>query len=315
MSLPTINDVQAVEPVLTNLLVGYMQAEERFVASRVFPLVPTEKDSGTYYIFDKKFWLSDGMRPRAPGADYAQSGYGVSTTTYKTLQVALAKAIADEERANSQVPMDLEQATVMWLAQKNLIRKERAFSADFMVIGVWETDDDNSTTDWDDFSLGDPVSDIKTARRTISNSTGKKANTLVCGLIVADALENHPDIIDRVKYTRAATEAEMKSAMAAMFGLANYWVGESSYNSANEGQSFSAAAIIDDDALVCHVDPSAGIFGATAGKTFTWLPGGGEGLIINTRDDKNDADLIKMNAQWDQKAVATDLGYFFADVV
>ena len=315
MSLPTINDVQAVDPVLTNLLIGYMQAEERFVASRVFPNVPTDKDSGTYYIFEKKYWLSDGMLPRAPGDVYPMSGMGVSTDTYTTLQQALAQPIADEVRANSQLPMDLEQAAVMWLAQKNLIKKERAFAADFMVNNVWDNNDNNSATDWDDFSLGDPVSDIKTARRTISNATGKKANTLVCGLIVADALENHPDIIDRVKYTRAATEAEMKSAMAAMFGLANYWVAESSYNSANEGQTFSASAIIDDDALVCSVDPSAGIFGATAGKTFSWLPGGGEGIIINTRVDERDSDLIKMKAQWDQKAVATDLGYLFIDIV
>lgn len=314
MSLPTINDVQAVDPVLTNLLIGYMQAEERFVASRVFPIVPTEKDSGTYYIFTKKYWFSDTMLPRAPGDAYPQSGQGVETTTYATLQYALAQPIADEVRANSQIPMDLEQAAVMWLAQKNLIRKEIAFAATAMVSGAWDNTD-TTATDWDDFSLGDPVSDIKTARRTISNSTGKKANTLLCGLIVADALENHPDIIDRLKYTSAATEATMKSAMAAIFGLANYWVAEASYNTANEGQDFSASAIIDDDALVCSVDPSAGLFGATAGKTFSWLPGGGEGIIINTRVDEKDTDLIKMKAQWDQKVVATDLGYLFTDIV
>ena len=314
MTLPTINDVQAVEPILTNLLIGYMQAEERFVASKVFPSVPTEKDSGTYYKFTKKYWFSDTMMPRAPGGPYAQSGQGVETDTYKTLQYALAEPIADEIRANSQVPMDLEQAAVMWLAQKNLIRKEIAFAALAMVTGTWATTD-TTATDWDDFSLGDPVADIKTARRTISDSTGKKANTLVCGFIVADALENHPDIIDRLKYTSAATEATMKSAMAAIFGLANYWVAESSYNTANEGQTFSASAIIDDDALVCSVDPSAGIFGATAGKTFSWLPGGGDGIIIKTRVDERDTDLIKMKAQWDHEVTASDLGYLFTGIV
>jgi len=30
MPLPTINDVQAVEPILQNLLVSYMQADNRF---------------------------------------------------------------------------------------------------------------------------------------------------------------------------------------------------------------------------------------------------------------------------------------------
>ncbi|GAF74467.1 unnamed protein product, partial [marine sediment metagenome] len=138
---------------------------------------------------------------------------------------------------------------------------------------------------------------------------------LVCGLIVADALENHPDIIDRLKYTQGITEVAMKGAMAAIFGLSSYVVGEASYNTADEGQTFSGAAIIDDDALVCYVDPSAGVFGATAGKTFVWAPGGGDGLIIQNRIDETDSDLIKMKAQWDQKAIATDLGYFFSDVV
>lgn len=315
MTLPTINDVQAVDPVLTNLLIGYMQADERFVASRVFPNVPVDKDSGTFYIFDKKYWFSDAMEQRAPGDAFARSGFGVSTDTFTTLQWALATPIADEVRANSQVPMDLEQAAVMWLAQKNLLRKEIAFAADFMVNSVWDNNDNDSATDWDDFSLGDPVKDVKTAIRTISNNTGQKANSMVCGFIVDDALTNHPDILDRLKYVQAVTAGNVSAAMADVFGLMNYWVSVASYNSANEGQSFSASAIIDDDALITHVDPGAGIFGATAGKTFTWLPGGGEGLISQSRIDEDDADLIKEKAQWDQKAVATDLGYLYIGIV
>jgi len=92
-------------------------------------------------------------------------------------------------------------------------------------------------------------------------------------------------------------------------------VSRASYNSANEAQTFSAAAIIDDDALVCYVDAGAGIFGASAGKTFVWQPGGGEGAIYRWRDGANHADLVQFKMQWDQVATATDCGYFFADVV
>ncbi|MCK4897997.1 MAG: hypothetical protein KAS38_04440, partial [Anaerolineales bacterium] len=63
------------------------------------------------------------------------------------------------------------------------------------------------------------------------------------------------------------------------------------------------------------VEPSPGIFKASAGYTFAWGDGGGAGLIQNWRDGENDADLIKNKEQWDQKAVAVDLGYFFSDVV
>ena len=183
-----------------------------------------------------------------------------------------------------------------------------------MVTGVWGTDD-TTTTDWDDFAAGDPVSDVLTAKLTISNSTGQMANTMVMGLIVHNALINHPDIIDRIKYTNAATMDNMNSALGAVFGVKNYWPALSSYNAANEGQSFDGTAIIDDDCLVCYVDPSAGVFGATAGKTFAWPGGGGMGSMYRVRDDLVHSDLVQIKEQWDQKATATDLGYFFSDVV
>jgi len=311
---PTGNDVQLVEPVLTNMLLGYMQDDMRFIAPRVFPYVTVAKDSGTYGIFTKKYWFSDKMEPRAYGGDYPRTGFGVESSTYATLQYALAVPIADETRANSTLPMDLESAAARYLAQQSLIRKERAFSADFMKTSVWGTDD-TSAADWSNFSTSDPVANVETAKRTISANTGFAANTMVMGEIVRSSLINHPDLLDRVKYTAAATQAAIEQAIAAIFGVQNFWVSMASYNSANEGQDASMSAIIDDDCLICHVSPNPGIFTASAGYTFTWAPGGGAGSIYNVRDNFNDADIIKAKEQWDQKVVAADLGYFYSDIV
>lgn len=315
MAQPSHQEVQVVDPVLTNMLIGYMQAQDRFVANRVFPLVGIDKQSGTYYIFTKKYWFLDEIKARAPGGHYARSGYGLTSTTCLAQLWGLEHPIADEARANSQVPMSLEQAGTQWLAQQSLIRRERAFAADFMVTGVWATDDNNSTTDWDDFSAGDPVNDVLTARRTISNNTGMDANTMVLGYIVHQALVNHPDIIDRVKYTQSGLLANVESILAQAFGVGSYVVGKASYNSANEGQTFSASAIIDDDCLVTHVSATPGIMTASAGYTFAWDGGGAGGTVSTYREDQTDSDILKLKEAWDQKAVATDLGYFFADVV
>lgn len=312
MSQPT--NVQPIDPILTNLAVGYQQRDDRFVASRVFPYVPVEKDSGTYFIFDKKYFFTDELKSRAPGGDFPVSGYELSTDTYKTLQWALAHAIPDEIRNNSQVPMQLEEVGTQWLAAKSMLRKEIAWAADFMKTGVWATDN-TTATDWDDFSGSDPVNDVLTARRTISNSTGLDGNTMVLGYVVHQYLVNHPDIIDRVKYVQAATLATVENALAAAFGVANYWVAKASYNTANEGQTASMNAIIDDDCLVAYVTGAPSVFMASAGYTFAWGGGGGQGQISRFRDDKNDRDLLKWKEQWDQKAVATDCGYFFSDIV
>ena len=312
MSLPTVNDVQAIEPILTNMLVGFQQAQDRFVAMRAFPAIPVTNDSGTYYQFTQKYWFTDTMSYRAPGGQFPRGEFGVETGTFATLQYALEYAIADETRANSQVPMDLETAAVRWLNQKSLIRKEAAFSADFMKTSVWGTDG-SVTAKFSDYDDSDPVKDIDTAVRTVSNATGFTPNTAIMGFIVHQRLRNHPDLIDRIKYVVQASMANIDNALSAVFGIPNWLVSRASYNSANEGQTASYSAIIDDDILVCYVTPSPGIFDASAGYTFAWGGGGGTGSIYNVRDAKVHADLIQIKEQWDQVKVAAGLGYFYAD--
>jgi hypothetical protein len=312
MSIPTVNDVQAIEPILTNMLVGYQQTEDRFVALRAFPAVPVKNDSGTYYIFSQKYWFSDTMGYRAPGAMFPRGQFGVETGTFATLQYALEWAIADEIRANSQIPMDLETAAVKWLTQKSMIRKERAFSADFMVTGVWGTDG-SVTAKFSDYDDSDPVKDFDTAVRTVSVATGFSPNTAIMGEIVNSRLRNHPDLIDRIKYVVQASVANIDNALAAVFGIQNWLVSKASYNSANEGQTASMAAIIDDDLLVCYTTPTPGMFEASAGYTFAWGGGGGTGSIYQVRNDLVHADLIQIKEQWDQSKVAATLGYFYAD--
>jgi hypothetical protein len=272
-------------------------------------------DSGTYFIFTKKYFFLDELEERAPGTEFARINAGVSTATFATLQWAADYSIADEIRANSQVPMDLETAGVRLLAQRSMIRKEVAFAADFMANNVWGTTDNNSTTDWDDFQNGDPITDVLTARRTISNNTGMDANTMVLGYIVHQALVNHPDILDRIKYTQVAVEGNVEGALASAFGVSSYMVAKATYANINEAGTFSATAIIDDDCLIAYVDPSPGIFSATAGLTFAWEGGGGMGSEYSYRDDERHADVIQHKEQWDQATVATDVGYIFLDVV
>jgi hypothetical protein len=315
MAQPTHSEVQQVDPILTNLLVGYMQADTRFVANRVFPLVPVDFQGFTYYTFTKKYWFLDEMKSRAPGGAFARSGYGVSATSGYANTWGLEHPIADEARKNNQMPLALEQAGTRWLAQQSLIRRERAFSADFMVTGVWGTDDNNSTTDWDDFTSGDPFNDVLTAKRTVSNGTGTDPNTMTLGYIVHAALQNHPDIVDRVKHVQVASLGNVESALSSLFDVTKYLVAKAVYNSANEGQTMTGAAIIDDDCLISYSSDSPGISEASAGYTFTWQGGGGAGEMVTYRENQTKSDIIQNSEAWDQKAVATDVGYFFADVV
>lgn len=313
MALPTVNDVGAIDPVLTNMLVGYINQESRFVASRLFPAVPVGNDSGTYYIFTKKYWFIDEMKQRAPGSDFPVADIGVETSTYTTVQYALESHIPDEIQANSQVPMDLQVAKTRWLAHQSLIRKERQWAADFMTTSVW-TNDNSVSYKWSDYQNSDPVADFLLAKREISQLTGLNPNYTVMGELVYDRLCNHPDLIDRLKYVGRAGVEDMQAALGSILGL-NLLVGYAIYNSANEGQTATMSAIIDDDCLVLYVTPNPGIFEASAGYTFAWGGGGGTGTMYSGRDDRNHYDYVQIKEQWDQKAVSADCGVFHSDCV
>lgn len=313
MAQPTHSEIQAVDPVLTNMLVGYAQSDDRFVATKAFPVVNVEKQGFTYYTFTKKYFFADDMKQRAPGSLFARGGYGVSTATGQAQIWGLEHTIADEARANNQMPMALEQAGVLWLSNQSMIRKERAFSADFMVTGVWGTDDNNSATDWD--STGVPTDDILTAQRTISNNTGLKADTLVVGFITWQGLLGNTNIADRIRYVSRADVNTIEAALLSILGIRQLLVSRASYNTANEGQTFSSGAIIDDDALLIASAAQPGIMTPSAGYTFAWDGGGGTGSITTYREPQSKSDVLQISEAWDQKAVATDCGYFWADIV
>lgn len=316
MPNPTINDIQAVDPVLTNTLIAYRQNDARFVSGKVFKSVPVDLRSGTYYILTQKYWFLDEMARRAPGGKFARGDYGVETATFEADLWGLEHPVPIENENNNQVPMSLLTIGSEWLAVQSIIRRERKFAETFMASGVWSNEDNNSATDWDDFANGDPLLNVKTGKRTISQSTGMTPNTMLVGEIVDDALTLHPDILDRIKYTVQATGQAVDAALAAIFKLERYIVAEAIYNTANEAQTASYSPIIDDDALLLYVAPGqADMFTVTAGKTFGWRGGGGEGEVVRYWDQSVKSWIIQNSEAWEMKVIAAGLGYLWLDIV
>lgn len=311
--MPTINQVQIVEPVLTGILTAYQQAQDRFVAARAFPAVPVQTDSGSYPKLTKRYWFQDGLQRRAPGDPFTRVDYGTETATFKTEQWAGDEAIADEERANSTLPLDLERTAIEHLGNLSLLRKELAFAADFMKAGVWGTDN-TTATDWDDAN-GDPIADIIDAAAVISGATGIMPNTLIVGAVVDQALRKSAKIRETIRYVQATTMSAVRAAIAGALGIENYLVSTAIYDTANEGQAASYAPIIDDDALLLYVNPDSGWRGVSSGKTFVWQPGGGAGSIYSHYNNDRHATIIQHKEQWDQAVIAPELGYFFSDIV
>ena len=200
MPNPTARDVHVNTP-LTQISIAFLQSAEAFVASRVFPSVPVTKQSDRFYTYERGDFNRDEMELRAPGTESAGGGYNIDNTpTYFADVYAFHKDVPDQIRANADSVLQLDREATEFNAHKALIKKENIFASNFLVTGVWTNEITLvGATQWSD-PTSTPIEDIRSQMTIQQASTGFRPNTLVLTRPVFDALIDHPDIVDRVKY-------------------------------------------------------------------------------------------------------------------
>ena len=315
MAQPTSNDVH-VDAILTNISVAYIQEQSAYIASQVFPLIPVEKQSDKYFTYAKGDWFRDEAQLRAPATESAGSGYTLATSSYSTQVYAFHKDVDDQVRANADTPLNPDRDATTFVTQRMLMRQEVQWTSDFFASGIWANDVTPSNL-WSDYTSSDPIGDVETGKAAMLNSTGYLPNTLVLGYDVFRQLRHHPDIVDRVKYTSAENVTE--DILARFFGVDRIMVARAIRNTGLEGAANSFSNIAGKNAALYYVAPTPGLLTPSAGYTFAWR-GVSDGMganigITRFRMPELRADRIEAQMAWDNKVIASDLGYFFASCV
>jgi hypothetical protein len=324
MPQPTQSQVH-VDAILTNISVAYMQRAENFIADKVFPVVPVDKQSDKYFVYTKNDWLRDEAQVRADGTESVGSGYNITTDNYYADVYAIHKDIGDQTRANADAPINVDREAAEFVTHRLLTRREIQFNTDFMTTGVWANDvagvasspSTGQTLQWDDYTDSDPIEDIEEGKADILSVTGLEANTLVLGYDVFRTLKNHPDLVDRIKYTSSQTITE--DMIARMFDIERVMVSKSIKATNAEGATQAYGFTTGKTALLAHVAPNPGVLTPSAGYTFSWTGvSQGLGLTIGTssfRLESLRATRVEAELSFDNKVVSSDLGYFWNTIV
>lgn len=338
MPQPTLSAVHVNRP-LTNISIAWKQDQTEFVADRVFPMVPVSKRSDSYYVYDREYWFSNEMKKRAPGTESAGSGFDLTQATYSCDVYALHKDIDDQIRANEDVPLSSDRDATEWLMQKAMIKKEVDFASTYMTGGIWtfeadgvasgetaaasfdpENASNNDKRHWSD-PASTPIEDVRQAKTFVKQRTGLTPNTFTLGQHTIDALMDHPDIIDRIKYgqTPGAPAMADTQILAKLFAVNEVLVSGAVQNTANEGATEANSFIVGKHALLSYKPARPAILTPSAGYVFGWTGylGGGVGAfqIKKMRLEWLNSDRIEGEMAYDQKLVSADLGYFFDGIV
>lgn len=317
MPQPALSDVHVDRP-LTNISIAYMQDAAGFVADKVFPLVPVAKQSDRYFTYSKRDWKRVEAKERATSAESAGSGYRLdSSPSYSARVVAVHKDVDEQIRANSDDPLNADRDATSWVTHQMLLKREVDWAAKFFVTGVWATESTPAPL-WS-ASGSTPISDVTSKSISILESTGYKPNVLVISPHVYQALRNHDDVLDRIKFTeRGIVTTDL---LASLFDVERVLVAMGIQDTSAEGSSTEVSSfVLGKHALLAYANPTPGLLQPSAGYIFGWTGLLGAGSYAGPRISRIPmphlkSDRIEGELAYDQKVVAADLGHLFLNAV
>jgi hypothetical protein len=325
MAQPTGSDLHVNTP-LTNISVAYMQQAGEFIADKVFPIVPVSKKSDLYYIYDKGNWFRTAAQERAPATESVGTSWTTTSSQYLARVYAVHKDVADQDRAQQDSPIfDLDRDATEIVSRDLLILREKKFINSFFAPTLWGTTDQvgvaaapaaNQFLQFNDAN-SNPIEVIRAMRLAMASKTGLRPNKLIVGPQVHNVLLDHPDVIDRIKYTqRGVVTTEL---LASIFEVDDYLVPMVIENTSAEGSADSMSFMYGKSILLAYAPPNPGLMIPSSGYIFSWTGYLGAGAYGNSitrfRMDAIKSDRVEGEMAFDIKQVSSDLGQFFSSVV
>lgn len=324
MPSPTTSMVHVSRP-LTNVSIAYVQSQDDYIADSVFPVVGVKNPVDKFFTFDKSDFFRDEAQLRAPGSESAGGGWDMSTASFDALRYSYHKDVDDETKDRSDAPLNLETMAAKWVTQKMLIKRERLFGSKFFATGIWTSEVDGVSSgpgagevlQWND-AASTPISDIKTAKSTVKKLTGFMPNVLALNNDGWDALSEHSDFLEKIKYTQVGIVST--GLVASALELEEIHVGKAVYETAAKGATSSMDWILGKHALLAYKTKAPALEEPSAGYTFSYskfdkIKTKGGSAIKRIRIEPIESWRIEGDMYFDQKVVAVDCGYFFNGVV
>jgi hypothetical protein len=287
----------------------FAAAPEGYLADQVLPPVPVQKESAAYWVYDKSR-LDAPDSKRAPRSEYNRIDWNVTTDTYLAEQYGLEGEIDDEERKNAASPLDLDVDTTEIVTDMVLNNREKRV-ADLVTSTAVITQNVTltGTQQWSD-PASDPLANATTARTTIYGAApGYTPNTMLMGYKVFEALKNHADIKEIVKYTERAIIT--RQILAAVFEVDEVLIGKVSRRISKEGATDAFTDVWGKDVLFFFKESRPSLKRASFGYQMRQ----NDLKVFRYREDKRDTDVIRVSEKQDEKIVSPNLAYLIKNAV
>jgi len=299
------NRYLGVDPILTNVAIAYENDE--YVAEKLFPTLKVAKQSGQHFVYDQgRFRTSKNHGIRAAGGASEEVKHSLTTgLTYYCEDHAKKEFVTDEDVANNvQTGNDPFADATENVRELQMVDREVELTTLLTTAGSYASAHKvtlSGTSLWSDYSNSDPIGDIRTGKTAIHADIFKEPNKLVISRGIFDKIVDHPDFLERIKYSQVGVTTEQ--IIARILGVDEVIVAKAGKNTATEGQTDDMGYIWGNFALLAYVDPNPRPKYITLGLNYQWknkivqrLRGTNEedrrGAFVRVGDDYRDDKLV-----------------------
>jgi len=221
---------------------------------------------------------------------------------YATTKHGLEIQLTDDDRENYADDYDAEIESAQALKKKFYNELEIEVATAIFNTTTWPSGTaalytDNSGSPWTTATT-DIIKQITAAIEKVENNTGVSPDALIIGKRALHSLLYNDDIIGRFPGSTVITRALIEANLAAIFGLTKLIVGGGIYDSAKEGQAFSASKIWDQKyAMVAKIQTGSTMTEPGLGRTIIWegISGADEVQpVLQYREEQTDSDVYKI---------------------
>jgi hypothetical protein len=239
---------------LSQIAIAYKP--EGFIADQIAPIVPVNKQSDGYFVWDiaDAFRVEDTLR--APGAEANVIEFSVASGTYFAKNYALKDRIPYEDLKNA----DAAQIFFERSARAERIKDKLMLDMEYRVAKACTSGSNVYSyspvgSSWAVFANAKPIEDIWQAIQTIQDGSGQRPNSIIFGGYAWNKFRQCDDVKNAL-FGTAGTGSNGRTVSTEniknLFEVERLLVGGAYRNSADEGQSVSLSGMWNDNVLVYY---------------------------------------------------------------
>ncbi len=302
-----LSNLRVVDPVLTNLAVGYSNAE--LIGDVLFPFAQIDKEAGKVPKFGKEaFKLYNTERAlRAKSNRINPEGQG-------TIDVVLDEhdleyPIDYREDQESMFPMEAHATNVVTEGIRlrhekmcaDLAQNPANFPSGNKIIL-------SGTSRFTDKANSDPVGVVEDGKEAIRQKIGKRPNTMVIGAAAYKSLKHHPLLLEKIKYSMKGVLT--KELLQEIFEVQRIVVGEGVYSSDYD----TFGDLWGDNIILAYVKPNAqGMERSHLDPSFGYTLRKRGQPLVDKYDEGRKLRLIRNTDIFKPVLLGAEAGYLIAD--